>query len=73
MATVVVRRQGKPRLNERLQVEETITAVLKQFRVEGLLQVHILEHVQEPAVRAYRGRVSGMRRELTFTLTIERE
>jgi transposase len=56
-----------------MQVEEAIKAVLKQFRVEGLLQVQILEHVQERAVRAYRGRVSGMRRELTFTLTVERE
>jgi transposase len=73
LAELVVRRQGKPRLTERMQVEEAIKAVLKQFRVEGLLQVQILEHVQERAVRAYRGRVSGMRRELTFTLTVERE
>jgi len=73
LAELVVRRPGKPRLTERMQVEEAIKAVLKQFRVEGLLQVQILEHVQERAVRAYRGRVSGMRRELTFTLTVERE
>lgn len=73
LAELVVRRQGKPRLSERIQVEEAIKAVLKQFRVEGLLQVHIREHVRERAVRAYRGRVSEMRRERTFTLTVERE
>lgn len=69
---LTARRQGKPRLRERTEVEEAIKAVLKQFRVEGLLQVHIQEHVQERAVRAYRGRVSQVRRELSFRLTIER-
>lgn len=73
LAELVVRRQGKPRLTARSQVEEAIKAVLTQFRVEGLLQVQILEHVQEWAVRPYRGRLSGVRRDLSFTLTIERE
>jgi hypothetical protein len=36
LAELAVRRQGKPRLTERTQVEEAIKAVLKQFRVEGL-------------------------------------
>ena len=70
---LTARRQGKPRLRERAEVEEAIKAVLKQFRVEGLLQVQIQEHVHERALRAYRGRLSGVRRDLTFTLTSSRE
>jgi transposase len=73
LAELTARRQGKPRLTERAEVEEAIKAVLKQFRVEGLLQVQILEHVHERPVRAYRGRLSGVRRDLTFTLTSSRE
>lgn len=73
LAELTARRQGKPRLRERAEVEEAIKAVLKQFRVEGLLQVQILEHVHERPVRAYRGRLSGVRRDLTFTLTSSRE
>lgn len=67
---LTARRQGKPRLTERAEVEEAIQAVLKQFRVEGLLQVQIQEHLHE---RAYRGRMSGVRRTLSFTLTSSRE
>lgn len=72
LAELTARRQGKPRLTERAEVEEAIKAVLKQFRVEGLLQVQIQEHVHERPVRAYRGRLSGVRLDLTFTLTCER-
>jgi transposase len=72
LAELAIRRQGKPRLTERTQVEEAIKAVLKQFRVEGLLQVQIQEHVHQRPVRVYRGRLSGERRDLTFTLTSER-
>ncbi|EFH80955.1 IS1634 family transposase [Ktedonobacter racemifer] len=73
LAELAVRRQGKPRLTGRTQVEEAIKAVLKQFRVEGLLQVQIQEHVHQRLVRAYRGRLSAERRDLTFTLTSSRE
>ncbi len=71
-AELTARRQGKPRLTEHAEVEEAIKAVLKQFRVEGLLQVQIQEHVHERPVRAYRGRLSSVRLDLTFTLTCER-
>ncbi len=73
LQAVTARRQGKPRLTMRSEVEEAVQAVLKQFRVEGLLQVQILDQVHEHSVRAYRGRLSGMRRDLTFTLTSSRE
>ena len=70
---LTARRQGKPRLRERTEVEEASKAVLKQFRVEGLLQVQIQEHVHERPVRAYGGRLSGVRRDLSFTLSSSRE
>src|SRR2546421_664801 len=70
---LTARRQGKARLVERTQVEEAITDLLTRFRVEELLCVRIEEHVQEHPVRAYRGRVSQVRREVTFTISCERQ
>lgn len=72
LAELLTRRQGKARLRERASLEEAISALLKQFRVEGLLHVEIQEHVSERPVRAYRGHLSGVRRDLSFSLTIER-
>ena len=73
LAELTSRRQGKSRLTERAEIEEAIKAVLKQFRVEGLVQVQILEHIHERPVRAYRGRLPGVRRDLSFTLTSAQE
>ena len=42
LANLTTRRQGKARLRERHEVEEVIQALLKQFRVEGLLQMFTL-------------------------------
>src|SRR5262249_41664024 len=67
------RRQGKPRLSTRPEVDKAIKEVLKRLRVEGLLQVEIQKHIQERPIRAYRGRLSGVRRECTFTLMCRRE
>jgi len=73
LVELTTRRQGKPRLTTRTEVDEAIKALLKRFRVEGLLQVEIQEHVQQRPIRAYRGRVAGVRRDCTFTLTCRRE
>ncbi len=70
---LTARRQGKARLASRAEVEEAIKDVLTRFRVEGLLHVQIQEHIQERPVRAYRGRVSGVRRDTTFTVSHQRE
>jgi transposase len=70
---LTIRRQGKPRLGERTAVEEALQEILARFRVEGLLRVQILEQVQERPVRAYRGRVSSLRQEVTFTVSSERQ
>jgi len=63
------RRQGKPRLRTRSEGDEAITEILKRWRVEGLLQIEI----QKRPIRASRGRLSGVRRESSFTLTCRRE
>jgi transposase len=73
LTVLTVRRQGKPRLTEQRAVEVATNEILTHFRVEGLLRVQIQEHVQERPVRAYRGHLSGVRRESTFTITSERE
>lgn len=73
LQTVTARRQGKTRLTERTQVEEAVQALLKQYRVQGLIQVHIQEQANEHPVRAYQGRLAEVRRELTFTLVIQRD
>lgn len=70
---LTARRQGKARLSERTQVEEAIQALLKQFRVQGLLQVQIQEQERLYPVRAYQGRLAEVRRDLTFSLFIQRD
>jgi transposase len=70
---LTARRQGKARLTERTAVEGAIKDVLTHFRVEGLLHVQIQEQVQERPVRAYRGRLSAMRQDVTFTVSSEQE
>jgi len=70
---LTARRQGKARLMERTAVEEAIKEILTRFHVEGLLRVQIQEHTQERPVRAYRGRLLTLRREVTFTVSSQRE
>jgi transposase len=70
---LTARRQGKARLTERTQVEEAITVILGEFRVQGLLHVLISEHERVRPVRAYRGRLREERREITFTLIVTRD
>ncbi|EFH83460.1 conserved hypothetical protein [Ktedonobacter racemifer DSM 44963] len=70
---LMVRRQGKPRLQTRSAVEEAINEILTRFRCEGLLRVQIQEYTQEHPVRAYPGRLTGVRRTVTFTVACSRE
>lgn len=69
---LMVRKQGKPRLTSRVQVEEQVQSILSSLRVEGLLQVHIQEAVQEQPVRAYRGKLSSPRQSWSFQVQTER-
>jgi len=70
---LTARRRGKTRWAERTEVAEAIKSVLTHFRVEGLVDVQIQEHMAERPMRAYRGRLSGVRRDLTFTISCQRE
>src|SRR5690348_4708485 len=67
-----VRKQGKPRLTSRIQVEEQLQSILSSLHVEGLLQVHIQEEVAEQPVRAYRGKLSSPRQIWSFQVHVER-
>lgn len=69
---LMVRKQGKPRLQSRAQVEEQVRAILSSLRVEGLLQVHIQEEVTEQPVRVYRGKLSSPRQIWNFQIHTER-
>jgi transposase len=73
LASLTTPRQGKPRLKTHPQLDEAIHAILKRFRVEGLLSLQVQEQIQERSVRAYRGRLPQVRHECTFTLICLRE
>ena len=68
----MVRKQGKPRLQNRAQVEEQVQSILSSLRLEGLLQVLIQEEIQEQPVRAYRGKLSSPRQIWNFQVHVER-
>jgi transposase len=70
---LMVRKQGKPRLTSRVQVEEQVQSILSSLRVEGLLQVDIQEEASEHPVRAYRGKLSSPRQMWSFQVHVERD
>lgn len=72
MGELMVRKQGKPRLTGRSQVEEQVQAILSSLRVEGLLQVDIPEEVAEQPVRASRGKLSSPRQIWSFQVQTRR-
>jgi transposase len=65
---LLVRKQGKPHLKTRLEIDEAIGEVIKNFRVEGFLNISLQEECHERQVRAYRGKVSSLRQESIFTI-----
>jgi transposase len=69
---LMVRKQGKPRLTSRSQVQEQVQSILSSLRVEGLLQVSIQEEVSEQSVRAYRGKLSSPRQIFRFQVHAQR-
>jgi transposase len=69
---LMVRKQGKPRLKSRAQLEEQVQSILSSLRVEGLLQVHIQEEVAQQPIRAYRGTLSSPRQLWSFQVHVER-
>lgn len=69
---LMVRKQGKPRLTSRVQVEEQVQSILSSLRVEGLLEVSIQEAVAQQPVRAYRGKLSSARQIWSFQVQVVR-
>jgi len=72
IGALMVRKQGKPRLTSRAEVEEQVQSTLSSLRVEGLLQVSIQEEVSEQPVRAYRGKQSSPRQVWSFQVHAHR-
>ena len=70
---LMVRKQGKPRLSNRVQVQEQVQSILSSLRVEGLLQVSIQEAVAEQPVRVYRGKLSVPRQIWSFQVYAQRD
>jgi transposase len=69
---LLVRKQGKPHLKTRLEIDEAIREVMKKFRVEGFLDVVVQEESHERQIRAYRGKLSSPRQEVVFTISSTR-
>lgn len=72
ISALMVRKQGKPRLSSRVQVDEQVRTILSSLKVDGLLQVHVQEEVTEQPVRAYRGKLSSPRTRWSFQVQVER-
>jgi transposase len=70
---LMVRKQGKPRLTSRLQVEEQVQSILSSLRLEGLLQLSIQEALVQQPVRAYRGKPSSPRQIWSFQVQTQRD
>ena len=70
---LMVRKQGNPRVSNRVQLEEQVQSILTSLHVQGLLAVHIQEEVAEQPVRAYRGKLSSPRQIWSFQVHVERK
>lgn len=73
LQNILVRKQEKPHLKTRTEIDKAIQDVIKDFRVEGFLDVTIQqEEIHERLIRAYRGKLSSPRQEVLFTISSER-
>ena len=73
IGTLMVRKQGKPRLSSYVQVQEQVQSILSSLRVEGLLHVSIVEAVAQQPVRVYRGKLSEPRQIWSFQVHAQRD
>ncbi len=71
LAQVNAHKQGKKVYRDANSLQQAAQAILKEHRVEGLLRLHIEEHVTERVVRAYGSRPAAVRVERTFHLHYE--
>jgi transposase len=75
VAALTERRQGKPRLTQLPALQEAVEAILRRYRVEGLLDVRYEERVHERPVRRYGDRPARVRieREVQVSPRVDRE
>ncbi|MGC9084475.1 MAG: IS1634 family transposase [Anaerolineae bacterium] len=66
------RKQGKRRPKDELAWRQAAEALLKRYHVEGLLEVHIQEQVQERQIRPYGDRPAETRIEREWRVTVAR-
>jgi transposase len=64
-------KQGKKRYDDVASLQQAAQAILKEHRVDGLLQVTIEEQVEERWVRAYGNRSAGVRVERALSVRAE--
>jgi len=69
---ILVRKQGKPRVTNRIEIDEAIQKIKEKFRVEGLLLVSVTEEIHKKPIRAYKGKLPEARQEVTYTIKSER-
>ena len=69
---IVVRKQGKQRVTNRIEIDQAIKKIVEKFRVEGLLINRINEEIHEKPIRAYRGKLPEVRQEVIYTIESER-
>jgi transposase len=70
---LLVRKQGKPHLKTRTEIDKAIGEVMKKFRVEYFFEITIHEEKQERTLRAYKGKISSPRHEVVFTISCQRK
>jgi transposase len=71
LAQLKSHKQGKKVYRDADSLQQAAQAILKEQRVEGLLRLHIEEHVSERTVRAYGNRPAQVRVERAFHLHSE--
>jgi transposase len=73
LASLNMRRQGKPRCTELTALQETAEALLARYRVQGLLRLHYEELVHERPVRRYGQRPATVRvaRDVRVTAVVD--
>jgi transposase len=69
---ILVKKQGKPRVTKRIEVDEAIQKVLEKFHVEGLLLNFVHEETREKHIRAYKGHPPKIHQEVVYTIKSER-
>ena len=73
IAHLTKRSQGKKVLQNKEEYNLAIDAILKENKVEGLLQVQIIEHQEKVTKRAYGDKPKRVEIKSEFELVIERE